>query len=124
MSIAPPPSVKLSVAVDPATATLESVPPLGTATAVHGAVPAEYAASGSENVTVTVSSLPAVPPVSPVTIVESAGFTVSLVGVIDVVAAASPYVLVDQALTVIVPSASVEALTPVNVRVPPPAIPA
>ena len=122
--IAPAPSATMSVAVDPPTATPDRVPPLGTLARVQGAVPAEYAASVSENVTVTVSSLPAVPPMSPVTIVERAGLTVSLVRVIDVVAPASPYELVAQALIVSVPSARVEAFTPVNVRVPPPAIPA
>ena len=85
------------------------MPPLGTLASVHGAVPAEYAASGSENVTVTVSSLPAVPPMSPVTIVDRAGLTVSLVREIDVVGPSSPYELVDQALIVSVPSARVEA---------------
>ena len=124
VSTAPAPSDTVSVAVEPATATLASVPPLGTFASVQGAVPAVYEASGSENVTVTVSSLPGVPPRSPVTIDESVGFTVSFVRVIDVVGPASPYELVDQALIVNGPSARLDTLTAPKVRVPPPVIPA
>ncbi len=61
---------------------------------------------------------------SPVTIVDRAGLTVSFVREIDVVGPSSPYELVAQAPIVSVPSARVDAFTPANVRVPPPAIPA
>jgi hypothetical protein len=81
-----------------------------------------YAASGPENVTVTVSSLPAVPPKSHDH--RRQGRFWCPVREIDVVAPASPYELVDQAPIVRVPSARLEALTPVKLRVPPPAIPA
>ncbi len=124
VSMGPAPSVTVSVAVEPVTATLASVPPLGTLASVHGAVPAVYEASGSEKVTVTASSLPGVPPRSPVTIDASVGFTVSFVRVIEVVGPASPYELVDQALIVSVPSARLETSTALKLRVPPPVIPA
>ncbi len=55
---APPPSVIVNVAVFVATATPDNVPALGTFASVHGAVPAEYAASVSENTAVTRSTLP------------------------------------------------------------------
>ena len=41
-----------------ATATLASVPPLGTFASVHGVFPAVYAASVSENTAVTRSTFP------------------------------------------------------------------
>jgi hypothetical protein len=59
-----------------------------------------------------------------VTIDESVGFTVSFVRVIDAVGPVSPYELVDQALIVNDPSARLETLTALKVRVPPPVIPA
>ena len=69
---APAPSVIVSVAVVVATATLASVPPLGTFASVHGAFPAVYDASVSENTAITRSTLP-LALVSSIVIVTSIG---------------------------------------------------
>ena len=74
---APAPSVIVSVAVVPATATLASVPPLGTFASVHGAFPAVYDASVSENTAVTRSTLP-LALMSSIVIVTRAGLAPSV----------------------------------------------